>query len=146
MITPDFLIWHCAGCGKAAEGKKKPCDCATMVGFRDGPTGKRETTCWDAPDEQPPIIAELERLKTVIDGLKLPDHYSASDKHMDQVSRAGIKTAIDIRIRELKGEKELGPANAAEQLAMTTAMLAGQPPATSTADSGSAAAADGASS
>ena len=50
MSVPDFLIWHCAGCGAPAEGKKKPCDCVTNVGTRAGPNGgKREQTWWDEP-------------------------------------------------------------------------------------------------
>ena len=52
ISTPDFLIWHCAGCGAAAEGKKKPCDCATNVGVRDGPNGSREQTWWDDPPNE----------------------------------------------------------------------------------------------
>ncbi|MDE2232538.1 MAG: hypothetical protein KGJ90_00200 [Patescibacteria group bacterium] len=49
MSIPDFLIWHCVGCDAPAEGKKKPCDCATNVGARRGPNGKREQTWWDDP-------------------------------------------------------------------------------------------------
>lgn len=45
---PDFMIWHCAGCGAPAEGKKKPCGCATNVGTRKGPSGHTEQTWWDA--------------------------------------------------------------------------------------------------
>lgn len=47
--VPDFMIWHCAGCGAAAVGTTKPCDCPTNVGRRDGPNGKRESTRWDEP-------------------------------------------------------------------------------------------------
>lgn len=47
MTAPDFMIWHCAGCGAPAEGKKKPCDCATNIGTREGPNGARESTWWD---------------------------------------------------------------------------------------------------
>ena len=51
MAVPDFLIWHCAGCGAAAEGKTKPCNCTTNVGTRKGPNGKREETWWDEPSK-----------------------------------------------------------------------------------------------
>ena len=56
MSIPDFLIWHCAGCGVPAEGKKKPCSCATNVGTREGPNGTREQTWWDdpAPESEAP--------------------------------------------------------------------------------------------
>lgn len=47
MSVPNFLIWHCAGCGAPADGKKKPCDCPTNVGTRSGPNGRRERTWWD---------------------------------------------------------------------------------------------------
>ena len=47
MGVPDFLVWHCAGCGKAAVGKTKPCDCATSVGFREGPTGAIEKVVFE---------------------------------------------------------------------------------------------------
>lgn len=50
MSVPDFLIWHCAGCDLPAVGKKKPCDCATNVGVRQGPNGTREQTWWDDPE------------------------------------------------------------------------------------------------
>lgn len=49
--VPDFLIWHCAGCGKPARGNVKPCNCATMVGTRTGPHGDREQTWFQMPDE-----------------------------------------------------------------------------------------------
>ena len=49
MSIPVFMIWHCAGCGAPAEGKKKPCDCATNVGCRSGPNGSNEQTWWDEP-------------------------------------------------------------------------------------------------
>lgn len=61
--APDFLIWHCAGCGAAAVGKKKPCDCATNVGCRNGPNGKRESTWWD---EALLIEVPLELAKRII--------------------------------------------------------------------------------
>ena len=52
---PAFLIWRCAGCGAPAEGKKKPCDCQTNVGTREGPNGRREQTWWAAqPAPTPP--------------------------------------------------------------------------------------------
>lgn len=28
--------WRCCGCGAAATGEVKPCQCATQVGWRDG--------------------------------------------------------------------------------------------------------------
>jgi hypothetical protein len=60
MSVPDFMIWHCAGCGAPAEGKKKPCNCVTNVGMRDGPRGKREQTWWDDPlPEMPRVLYEL---------------------------------------------------------------------------------------
>lgn len=49
MRIPDFLIWHCAGCGALAEGRKKPCSCATNVGLRKSPSGATEETWWDDP-------------------------------------------------------------------------------------------------
>jgi hypothetical protein len=61
---PDFLIWHCAGCGAAADGKKKPCDCATNVGTRQGPNGKTETTWWDTP--APDALAALIELEAAL--------------------------------------------------------------------------------
>lgn len=36
--------WHCAGCGKAADGLIKTCDCQTMVGCRTGEGGRPEST------------------------------------------------------------------------------------------------------
>ncbi len=56
---PDFLIWHCAGCGKAAVGKQKPCDCPTNVGTRKGPNGKPEQTWWDDAFATPLTDIEL---------------------------------------------------------------------------------------
>ena len=49
MAVPDFLIWHCAGCGAPAVGKTKPCGCTTNVGVRKGPNGENEQTWWDDP-------------------------------------------------------------------------------------------------
>ncbi len=43
------MIWRCVGCGKPADGKTKPCDCATNVGSRPGPKGDGEQTWWDEP-------------------------------------------------------------------------------------------------
>lgn len=40
MIDREAL--RCCGCGKAAVGRVKPCDCATMVGFRDHGAGRHE--------------------------------------------------------------------------------------------------------
>ena len=48
LSVPEFMIWHCANCGAAAEGKRKPCDCPTNVGTREGPNGKREQTWWES--------------------------------------------------------------------------------------------------
>ena len=48
MNVPKFLIWHCAGCGAPAEGRRKPCGCPTNVGTREGPNGRREQTFWDS--------------------------------------------------------------------------------------------------
>ena len=60
MTVPDFMIWHCAGCGAAAEGKMKPCDCPTNVGTREGPNGRGEQTFWDdPPDPRNATIATL---------------------------------------------------------------------------------------
>jgi hypothetical protein len=63
---PDFLIWHCAGCGRAAVGKKKPCDSATNVGTRAAPNGGREQTWWDDP---PDVVREAldDRQRVVIE-------------------------------------------------------------------------------
>lgn len=57
--VPDFLIWRCAGCGAQAEGKQKPCDCATNVGTRKGPNGTLETTWWDDPPSTPEMLRQL---------------------------------------------------------------------------------------
>ena len=48
MNVPKFLIWHCAGCGAPAEGRRKPCGCPTNVGTREGPNGRCEQTFWDS--------------------------------------------------------------------------------------------------
>lgn len=70
-MTPDFLVWHCAGCGAAARGTKKPCDCATNVGIRKGPNGKTETTWWDdPPDESDAEIAQLRALAAKVGPLR----------------------------------------------------------------------------
>lgn len=58
MTVPDFLIWHCAGCGAPADGKKKPCDCATNVGTRTGPNGSHEETWWDRPRSSDVVLYE----------------------------------------------------------------------------------------
>lgn len=64
-------------------------------------------------------VFELERLIGVIDGLTLPDNYSTENKHMDAVSRAGIKGIIRDRIEELQGKAPSGPMDAAEQFVAT---------------------------
>lgn len=64
MSVPDFLIWHCAGCGASAEGKTKPCDCATNVGTRTGPNGKREQTWWEDPPD--PAADQITCLRTAL--------------------------------------------------------------------------------
>lgn len=61
MSVPDFLLWHCADCGMAADGTKKPCACEVNVAVRKGPNGLTETTMWDNPPD--PRDAEIERLK-----------------------------------------------------------------------------------
>lgn len=66
MTFPYFLIWRCAGCGAPAEGKKKPCGCATNVGVRKGPKGKTETTWWDDPlTNSDAMRQEIERLRKI---------------------------------------------------------------------------------
>ena len=70
MTVPDFMIWHCAGCGAAAEGKMKPCDCPTNVGTREGPNGRGEQTFWDDPPDPrnatiATLTAEIDRLNAV---------------------------------------------------------------------------------
>ena len=60
MTVPDFMIWHCANCGAPAEGTKKPCECLTDVGVRQGPNGRGEQTFWDdPPDPRDATIATL---------------------------------------------------------------------------------------
>ena len=60
MTIPSFLVWHCSGCDAPAEGNKKPCKCATNVGFRKGPNGQLEHTTWDdPPSEQGATITAL---------------------------------------------------------------------------------------
>ena len=44
-----LLPWKCCGCGKEAVGLIKPCDCATMVGFR----GKEHASFIDPDTTQP---------------------------------------------------------------------------------------------
>lgn len=61
-IVPDFLVWHCANCGAAANATKKPCDCATNVGVRTGPNGKREQTWWDDLSSDTPTYDQLSAL------------------------------------------------------------------------------------
>ena len=51
MTVPDFMIWHCANCGAPADGTKKPCECLTDVGVREGPNGRGEQTFWDDPPD-----------------------------------------------------------------------------------------------
>ena len=64
-------------------------------------------------------VMELERLVGVIDGLTLPDNYSAENRHMDACCRAGIKSVIRDRIAEIQGRGPFGPDNAAEQFVAT---------------------------
>lgn len=81
MSAPDFLIWHCVGCGAAADGKKKPCGCVTNVGSRDGPSGEREQTWWDNPPK----------------GLEIPK--DVLDEVVASLNRAiGIATALEPRL------------------------------------------------
>lgn len=35
-------VWRCCGCGAAAMGRVKPCNCPTGVGGRDNAAGYRE--------------------------------------------------------------------------------------------------------
>jgi hypothetical protein len=65
LSVPDFLVWHCAGCGAPAVGTKKPCDCLTNVGTREGPNGKREQTFWDAPPD--PRAATLSTYRALLE-------------------------------------------------------------------------------
>lgn len=48
----------CAGCNAPAEGKKKPCACATNVGVRVGSNGKKEQTWWAAKEPAPVLITD----------------------------------------------------------------------------------------
>lgn len=63
MNVPDFLVWRCANCGAPADGTKKLCACGTNVGVREGPSGAREQTWFDAePDPRDATIATLRAL------------------------------------------------------------------------------------
>lgn len=90
MPVPDFLIWHCAGCDKPAEGKKKPCNCATNVGVRGGPGATKEQTWWDKPSPSPwrPIDTALTNGNPVLiwnsEGCEIARYYEASEDSSDQ--------------------------------------------------------------
>jgi hypothetical protein len=98
--VPDFLIWHCAGCGAAAEGKKKPCDCATNVGTRTGPNGKREQTWWDDPsvDERAALLSTVARLTARVAELE-------RDNTELRTSRAAWKAVAEQQSAAAKGEQ-----------------------------------------
>lgn len=66
-----MLIWYCANCGAPAQDKKKPCDCATNVGMRDGPNGSREQTWWDDPPDK--LDRAMAALKKCRDAYKTGD-------------------------------------------------------------------------
>lgn len=77
MTAPDFLVWKCSGCGARAIAKKKPCECASNLGYRTGPNGKLEFVRWDEPPE-PPILNKATFLNCLrnlfnIDGYCLPE-------------------------------------------------------------------------
>lgn len=95
-IVPDFLVWHCANCGAAANATKKPCDCATNVGVRTGPNGKREQTWWDDSSSDAPTYDELSAL--------LAQMAAALEKAQFQLSQLDpapeFKDAIDKEISD----------------------------------------------
>ncbi len=45
----EVAPWLCAGCGKAADGQIKPCDCVTMVGYRRKGDGLSEHIVFTRP-------------------------------------------------------------------------------------------------
>lgn len=45
----EVAPWLCAGCGKAADGQIKPCDCVTMVGYRRKGDGLSENIAFTRP-------------------------------------------------------------------------------------------------
>jgi len=74
--VPDFLVWHCAGCGAPAVGKVKPCECATNVGTRGGPHGNREQTWWDDPPD--PLLTRITALEEALRKL-WREHFACND-------------------------------------------------------------------
>lgn len=94
-VVPEFLmIWRCAGCGAPAEGKQKPCQCATNVGFRQGPNGKIEKTSWDDPlPEIPRVLSELIGAVGFYLGRLGPTH---------QGDKARLERALDRAIADAK--------------------------------------------
>ena len=116
LSVPDFLVWHCAGCGAPAVGTKKPCDCLTNVGTREGPNGKREQTFWDAPpDPSDTTISRLRAALAVAEGALEPFTSGGDNKwwtddmtvvHTERRLTVGdlrrARTALD-EIRKAKG-------------------------------------------
>jgi len=89
--VPDFLVWRCAGCGATAVGKRKPCNCATNVGFRKGPQGEAQQTWWEEPVEtvealRARLTAKDEALAKAQDRIagleeEAPKLFSAANRH-----------------------------------------------------------------
>jgi hypothetical protein len=54
--------WKCAGCGREARARIKPCDCPTMVGVRQAEDGRREQTWLLILDAAPELYEALRGL------------------------------------------------------------------------------------
>ena len=94
MTVPDFMIWHCANCGAPAEGTKKPCECLTDVGVRQGPNGRGEQTFWDDPPDPrdatiATLTAALEEARGALSGaLVVVESWPSDLASSDQLTKA----------------------------------------------------------
>jgi hypothetical protein len=57
--------FKCCGCGAEAVGLTKPCDCPTMVGWRNTGDRKTEYCTWDSPPD--PRDATIATLRALLD-------------------------------------------------------------------------------
>lgn len=86
MGAREVTPYRCAGCGKPAVGRIKPCDCPTRVGFRDG-----EPSVWLYDNKADAEIASLgldpDTVATVRSGLTAAGYVLLSPNEVRAVAR-----------------------------------------------------------
>ncbi|MGN6539159.1 MAG: hypothetical protein ACTHKQ_25960 [Mesorhizobium sp.] len=89
-MLPSSTNFRCCGCGKAAVGQVKPCDCVTMVGARDDADGRREYIVFTS-QKAANRLALSQLIKTRILGIE-PD---SQDLVLEDADWAEIVAALE---------------------------------------------------